>query len=316
MVDQIYLKARKPLTNLSLVIPFYNEQEVLPALRERVDELLAILPFDVEVICVNDGSEDLTQISLESWACLDARIKVLNLARNFGHQIALTAGLDHVLRGDKAAPLHFLIKKPLTSMHIPPLEITRNRRPLHWSRFDAARIWHFLSSLRRRCPVRLFLLIVTLSAIYTFVILQYSFQKGRLAQEITYDDVDYFQDGLQRLNLLHEKGLIEFIKNYVRQPPHSPSASLLAAVGFILLGVHDWAPYAMNCVLVVILLWFTWSLAGGMPRLPQFILVVVTLPAHLHFRHPAIHSMKGRFRRKSLNGDDALTIYHGRASNG
>jgi polyisoprenyl-phosphate glycosyltransferase len=77
------------------VIPFHNEEEVLPLLKDRLCKLLGTIPCPTEVICINDGSRDRTFELLEEWAEKDGRIRVISLARNFGHQVAVTAGLDH-----------------------------------------------------------------------------------------------------------------------------------------------------------------------------------------------------------------------------
>jgi dolichol-phosphate mannosyltransferase len=79
---------------LSLVIPIYNEEEVLPLLVERILGLLAQLPCAAEVIFVNDGSSDGSMEKLCEVGARDARFRAIALARNFGHQIAATAGLD------------------------------------------------------------------------------------------------------------------------------------------------------------------------------------------------------------------------------
>jgi dolichol-phosphate mannosyltransferase len=73
----------------------YNEAEVLPVLAERLTALAATLPCAVEWVVVNDGSRDGTGDALALWAARDARVKLIDLARNFGHAAALTAGLDH-----------------------------------------------------------------------------------------------------------------------------------------------------------------------------------------------------------------------------
>jgi polyisoprenyl-phosphate glycosyltransferase len=78
----------------SLIVPIYNEQEVLPLLIARLEQLLAKLSFPTEVILVNDGSSDGSIHQLSELAQRDPRFKVLSFARNFGHQIAATAGLD------------------------------------------------------------------------------------------------------------------------------------------------------------------------------------------------------------------------------
>lgn len=80
---------------LSIVVTTYNEQEALPFLRERLTAFLSTLPCRAEVVMVNDGSSDQSLRLLVEWAQADARVCVVNLARNFGHQAAATAGLDH-----------------------------------------------------------------------------------------------------------------------------------------------------------------------------------------------------------------------------
>ena len=93
------LKQRESPSLLSIVIPFYNEQEVLPLLRKELNSFFETLPCPAEVICVNDGSNDETLFLLDEWARHDNRIRLLSFARNFGHQTAVTAGLD-VVKGD------------------------------------------------------------------------------------------------------------------------------------------------------------------------------------------------------------------------
>jgi len=84
---------------LSLVVPVYNEAAVLPLLRRELTEFIATLPVPVEVVLVNDGSGDPSLQLMMDWAADDDRVRVVGLARNFGHQVAVTAGLD-VARGD------------------------------------------------------------------------------------------------------------------------------------------------------------------------------------------------------------------------
>lgn len=80
---------------LSLVIPIYNEEAVLGLLLERLEKLMATLPCPVEIVLVNDGSRDRSIVLLLEAAKRDTRYKVVSLARNFGHQVAATAGLEH-----------------------------------------------------------------------------------------------------------------------------------------------------------------------------------------------------------------------------
>ena len=79
---------------LSVVVPVYNEVEVVPAFHARLAPVLAALTCRAEIIYVNDGSTDATLAALAELRRTDARVAVLDLSRNFGKEIALTAGLD------------------------------------------------------------------------------------------------------------------------------------------------------------------------------------------------------------------------------
>lgn len=80
---------------LSIVVPCYNEAEVIAETRRRLSSVCAeIVDLHVEVIFVDDGSRDRTRELLRSFAKEDPQIKLVGLARNFGHQIAVTAGID------------------------------------------------------------------------------------------------------------------------------------------------------------------------------------------------------------------------------
>lgn len=101
---------------LSLVIPMYNEGSVVPHLRQAVERFMLEVKRDTEVILVNDGSGDSTLSQIAAWARDDARVKVLNLSRNFGHQSASTAGLDYA-SGDAVALLDADLQDPLAVVH-------------------------------------------------------------------------------------------------------------------------------------------------------------------------------------------------------
>lgn len=83
------------MDRLSIVVPVFNEAEVLPAFYDRLGAAIAGLPCELEILFVDDGSRDATASILEGLAARDSRVKVLSLTRNFGHQAALSAGLDH-----------------------------------------------------------------------------------------------------------------------------------------------------------------------------------------------------------------------------
>jgi dolichol-phosphate mannosyltransferase len=80
---------------LSLVLPIYNEEPVIPELHARLQEFMkALAPLDCEVLFVDDGSRDRTMEMLRDIAKGEPRYRILSFARNFGHQIAITAGVD------------------------------------------------------------------------------------------------------------------------------------------------------------------------------------------------------------------------------
>jgi dolichol-phosphate mannosyltransferase len=79
---------------LSIIIPVYNEAEVLPVLLQRLRSVVKSMDCDYEILFVNDGSTDETKRILREQSAQNYRIKVLNFSRNFGHQAAITAGID------------------------------------------------------------------------------------------------------------------------------------------------------------------------------------------------------------------------------
>jgi polyisoprenyl-phosphate glycosyltransferase len=84
----------RPLELISLVLPVFNEEEVIPLLLPRLHALLSRLPAPCEVLFIDDGSSDRTNELLTSAAKEDTRIKLITFSRNFGHQLAITAGTD------------------------------------------------------------------------------------------------------------------------------------------------------------------------------------------------------------------------------
>ena len=79
----------------SLVVPIFNEEAVIPVLIKRLDALLEAFDAEAEVIVVDDGSSDTSAIVIEAKARADKRYRLIKLSRNFGHQIAITVGLDY-----------------------------------------------------------------------------------------------------------------------------------------------------------------------------------------------------------------------------
>lgn len=102
---------------LSIVIPCYNEEEVIGETLRRLRAFCAELhDLDVELIFVDDGSRDRTRALLKEHAAGDARVKLICFARNFGHQIAVTAGID-AARGDAVVLIDADLQDPPEVIH-------------------------------------------------------------------------------------------------------------------------------------------------------------------------------------------------------
>ena len=91
MVDSTFL--------LSVVVPAYNEEEVLPEFHSRLGAALNTLSCEAEIVYVNDGSSDDTAQVITELREQDGRVVLVDLSRNFGKEIAMTAGFDHA-KGD------------------------------------------------------------------------------------------------------------------------------------------------------------------------------------------------------------------------
>jgi len=101
----------RPKMLLSIVVPVYNEIEVLPSLLAAIRGVMAGTGHAYEIILVDDGSLDGTSQALKQAATTDAHIKALFFSRNFGHQAAITAGLDFA-SGDAAVVIDADLQDP------------------------------------------------------------------------------------------------------------------------------------------------------------------------------------------------------------
>jgi polyisoprenyl-phosphate glycosyltransferase len=94
----VFSKGGSPMSNpieISLVVPAYNEADVLPEFLERAKAVLNATGLSWEIIFADDGSHDATAEFIRSQHHRDPRIGLISLSRNFGKEIAMTAGLDH-----------------------------------------------------------------------------------------------------------------------------------------------------------------------------------------------------------------------------
>ncbi len=96
-------------TLLSVVAPVYNEEELVERFVRRA--CAAVADYTFELVLVNDGSTDATPELLDRMAAEDPRVRVVHLSRNFGHQAALTAGLEHAA-GDVVAMIDADLQDP------------------------------------------------------------------------------------------------------------------------------------------------------------------------------------------------------------
>jgi glycosyltransferase involved in cell wall biosynthesis len=103
------------LPTVDIIIPLCNEEEAIHALHTQLCTVIDTLPYDFKIMYVNDGSTDGTQKILQGFVEQDKRVIGLELSRNFGHQAALTAGLDRAsadfvitMDGDGQHPPEFI----------------------------------------------------------------------------------------------------------------------------------------------------------------------------------------------------------------
>ena len=99
------------VVTLSVVVPLFDERENLPTLYRRLSDSLSALGVEYELVFVNDGSTDRTPELLDRLAEDDPRVRPIHLSRNFGHQAAVTAGLE-LAKGDAVVVLDGDLQDP------------------------------------------------------------------------------------------------------------------------------------------------------------------------------------------------------------
>jgi len=115
MVEKINASISKQKL-ISIIIPLYNEESTLPVLFDTLIQAMKFIKYPYEIIFVNDGSSDLSAEILDQfYQTHKQNVRVLTFSRNFGHQLALTAGLDYchgeaaiVMDADLQDPPHVL----------------------------------------------------------------------------------------------------------------------------------------------------------------------------------------------------------------
>jgi glycosyltransferase involved in cell wall biosynthesis len=99
------------MPRISVVAPAYNEEEVIEEFHRRVTRVLEALGCEYEIILVNDGSKDRTLELMQMLSLQDPMLTIVDLSRNFGKEVALTAGLDHT-KGDVVVVLDSDLQDP------------------------------------------------------------------------------------------------------------------------------------------------------------------------------------------------------------
>ncbi|MDX9863657.1 MAG: glycosyltransferase family 2 protein [Anaerolineaceae bacterium] len=82
------------MISVDIIVPFFNEEDAILPFFEQLQSAVSPLPYEFHLIFINDGSKDNTQQHLQALAHAHAAVTIVELSRNFGHQAALTAGLD------------------------------------------------------------------------------------------------------------------------------------------------------------------------------------------------------------------------------
>ncbi|GAK54281.1 hypothetical protein U14_05560 [Candidatus Moduliflexus flocculans] len=116
-----------------------------------------------------------------------------------------------------------------------------------------------------------------LSILFTAIIIQYSFNYGRLTLPCSYDDVSYFLQGAHKLRIFYEGGIIAILRDYFHRPLHSPFSIWLSACCFAIFGIHDWAPYLGNAFIIFVFLGCVDYLLGDLALRWKILWLIFTL---------------------------------------
>lgn len=151
-----------PGIEISVVVPMRNEATNLAELLARLDAVLATIPGDHEIVCVNDGSTDGTLAALLAARAVDPRIVVVDLSRNFGKELAVTAGLDQA-RGRAVVPIDADLQDPpeliaeLAARWRDGYEVVyarrRSRRGESWFKLATARMFYSVINRFAEVPI-------------------------------------------------------------------------------------------------------------------------------------------------------------------
>lgn len=142
---------------ISIIVPLYNEEKIFSLLTERLNKVFESSRLSIEVVLIDDGSSDKTPLLMRVLALDDKRYHCIFLARNFGHQIALTAGLAHakgteavlIIDGDLQDPPELLIEfhKYLVKGYEVVYAIRKKRKETFYKRYAYSIFYKILKGI-------------------------------------------------------------------------------------------------------------------------------------------------------------------------
>ena len=132
-----------------------------------------------------------------------------------------------------------------------------------------------------------------IALITTILIISWSFEHGRLQYQMDYEDIITHIDGLKRWRDISEGGLGTYFGSYIKTPPHAPLHSMMATLGFMLFGVKDWAPYAVNALVLVAFLALVRRETRAFGSWPSWVAVVGALLVPVSFE--SVHEFRPDF---------------------
>ncbi len=153
-----------PMKKISIVVPMYNEEKVIPLFFAEINKVLATLPqYQFELVVVNDGSKDQTLSLLKAQQKNQSNLMIVNLSRNFGHEPAVAAGIK-TATGDAIIPMDADLQDPpsLIGLLLQQFEdgfevVNAKRKGRHedtfFKRFSAIKFYQFIAKLSGKIKI-------------------------------------------------------------------------------------------------------------------------------------------------------------------
>lgn len=137
------------------------------------------------------------------------------------------------------------------------------------------------------------IVLLLVSLVASFFVILWSLAHGRLQYQMDYEDIITHIDGLKRWRDISEGGARVFLSNYINFPPHAPLHSLMATLGFMLFGIKDWAPYAVNVIILFAFLLLVRRMTREFGSWPSWLAVTGALFVPISFE--SIHEFRPDF---------------------